>query len=466
MRHLAIRREEASTNWNQSMIRRSSRFNSLSLLCVLCALCGFSFEFASAQSRQIPAPPQDRPIVIHSATVHTVSGEDIDNGYVIFDKGVITAVGRGAPPKVNNADVHDAKGLHVYPGLIAADSTLGLAETQTIKETIDTTELGTTKPEVRAAVAVNPDSELIPVARANGILTAGLFPTGGAISGQCSVMRLDGWTWEDLTITKSAGLVVNWPRTEIITSWWIEKTEEEQRKENTENLEALSKVFDDALAYIAARDADPKTPIDLRYEGMRAAMTGQAPVFVRASTAGQIESAIAWAVRYKVRLVIVGGQQADQTIPLLVKHDIPVIVGGVHRLPMRRQDAYDQPFALPAALHAAGVRFAIASSEEPAHERNLSYHAATAAAYGLPKSEALRAVTLYPAQILGVGDKLGSIEVGKSATLILTNGDPLEITTDTLAAFIDGRQIDIGNRQKSLDAKYREKYRQLGLIKK
>ena len=441
-----------------------------SLLCVLCALCGSILltKGAFAQSRQVPAPAQDQSIIIRNATIHTVSGDDIANGFVAFDKGIITAVGAGAPPAIADAIVHDAAGgLHVYPGLFSAETTLGLSEIGSLRETQDHTERGAIKPEVRAAVAVNPDSELITVTRANGILTAAIFPQGGAISGRASVIRLDGWTWEDMTIAPEAGLVVSWPRTEIITSWWMEQTEEEQRKENQENLEALATVFDDALAYLNAKDADATLETDLRFEAMRAAMrgTGGAPVYVRASTIGQIESAIAWAVRYKVKLVIVGGEQADQCVTLLKEHDIPVIVRGIHRLPMRRHDAYDQPFALPGKLYAAGVRFAIASGDEPAHERSLNHHAATAAAHGLPKLEALRAVTLSPARIHGLGDQLGSIEVGKRATIILTNGDPLEITTDTLAAWIDGREIDLGNRQKSLDAKYREKYRQLGLIK-
>jgi imidazolonepropionase-like amidohydrolase len=418
-----------------------------------------------AQSRQVPAPPQNHPVVIHAATIHTVSGGVIENGHVVFDRGVITAVSAGAPPRVAGAIVHDAAGLHVYPGLIAAESTLGLVETQSIRETVDHTEIGTLTPEVRAAVAVNPDSDLIPVARAAGILTAGLFPQGGAISGRCSVVRLDGWTWEDLAIDAESGLVVNWPRTEIITSWWMQRSEEEQRKENAENLKALATVFDDARAYLAAKDADPKTPTDLRFEAMRASLRGLKPIFVRASSIGQIESAVAWAVRQNVRLVIVGGEQADQCLPLLRKHNVAVIIRGTHRLPMRRHDAHDQPFALAGRLHEAGVRFAIASGDEAAHERNLPHHAATASAYGLPRDQALRAITLSAAQILGVGERLGSVEPGKAATIILTNGDPLQITTDVLAAWIDGRQIDLGNRQSALNAKYREKYRQLGLIK-
>ena len=437
------------------------RFNGPAALLVICGQAG-------AQSQQIPAPPQDAPVVIHSATIHTVSGNPIEgNGYVVFDNGVITDVGQGRAPRVPNARVIDANGLHIYPGFIAADTTMGLTETGSVQVTVDTTELGEVTPEVRAAVAINPDSSLIPVARSNGILTGLVFPRGGLVAGRCSTIRLDGWTWEQMTIDAEAGLVVSWPRTEPFTGFSFRRprlSEEEQRKQIAERLERIEQLFDDARAYLRAREADPTQATDLRYEAMRSVLDGEKPVFVRASSVGQIESAIAWATRRKLRIVIVGGQEASKAIPLLLKHDVPVIIGGLHRLPQNRYDPYDSPFTLPAKLHRAGVRFAIASGTSPAHERNLNHNAATAVAYGLPKSEALRAVTLSAAQIIGLGQTHGSIEVGKAATLIITQGDPLQITTDTLVAFIDGRQIDLGNRQKSMHEKYREKYRQLGLI--
>ena len=227
----------------------------------------------------------------------------------------------------------------------------------------------------------------------------------------------------------------------------------------------IEDLFDDALAYAYSRDADAKLSKDLRYEAMRYVLKRRKPVFVRASSIGQIESAVAWAVRRKLKIVIVGGQDADRTIPLLTKHNIPVIITGLHHLPSNRHDDYDRPFTLPAKLHEAGIKFAIASGTSPAHERNLNHNAATAVAYGLPRAEALRSITLNAAQIIGLGGTHGSIEVNKYATLIITDGDPLEITTDTLVAFIDGKRIDLGNRHKTLNDKYREKYRQLGIIK-
>jgi imidazolonepropionase-like amidohydrolase len=434
------------------------RYTNTGLLAASLTAAGF------AQSRQIPAPPQTQPVVIHSAVVHTVADGTIDDGYVVFEDGVITEVGSGAPPDVDGATRLNAGGMHVYPGLIASDTSLGLEETGAVDVTRDHTEYGSVRPEVRAAVAINPDSDHIPVTRANGILTAMVLPQGGLVSGRASLVRLDGWTWEDMTIDAEAGLVVSWPTVEPVSRPWMRTSIAQQQKEIRENLDEIDRLFDEAEAYVAARDHDPTVAPDLRYEAMRPGLAGGKPIFVRAARASQIESAVAWAQRRGYAIVIVGSTEADRVLPLLTKHDIPVVVPGVHRMPSARHGDYDEPFRLPLKLHEAGVRFAIAAgSGGSAHERNLNHQAATAAAYGLPKDAALRAVTLGPAQIFGVADRLGSIEPGKAATLIVTSGDPLEITTDTLVAFIDGRRIDLGNRQKTLYAKYREKYRQLGL---
>ena len=196
----------------------------------------------------------------------------------------------------------------------------------------------------------------------------------------------------------------------------------------------------------------------------RDVLAGRTPIFARASTQGQIESAVVWANRRGLDIVIVGGREAGKAAALLREYDVPVIIGGLHTLPGHRDDPYDEPFTLPARLYDAGVRFTIASGSGAAHERNLNHNAATAVAFGLAPDQALKAITADAATILGIGDTHGAIEVGKAATLIVTTGDPLQITTDTLIAWIDGRQIDLGNRHKALYDKYRQKYRQLGLL--
>ena len=218
-------------------------------------------------------------------------------------------------------------------------------------------------------------------------------------------------------------------------------------------MRAIDRLFDDAAAYLRALDSDPTQVTDLRYEAMKPVLAGEKQVFVRASSRGQIESAVAWAARRNLRIVIVGGLEADRVMPLLRKHDVPVILRGVHGMPRQRHAPYDDRFTLPARLHEGGILMAIASGTSPAHERNLNHNVATAVAFGLPRDAALRAVTVDAARILGLGDSHGSLEVGKSATLIVTTGDPLQITTDVWRGYIDGRRLDRGNRHKALYAK-------------
>jgi len=432
----------------------------------LCALSGcFLSGSALAQSAQVPAPPQERPVIIENATIHIRPGETIAApAYIVFDNGMITQFGQGQAPDIEGAERFGGDGLHVYPGLISCDTQLGLTEVGAVDVTQDFRELGDFTPEVRAVLAVNPDSDLIPVTRANGIMVAATFPSGGLVSGRCAILRLDGWTWEQMAIEPEAGLVLNWPRTDPINAPWMRSNPEDQRRRVAENLDKIDRFFDEATAYFEAREADPSLPVDLRFEGMKAAMKGEQPIFIRANSASQIESSVAWAVSRGLRPVIVGGTEAHEAIPILKKHDVPVIVGGTHRLPARAHDPYDAAYTLPAKLHEAGVRFAIASGEETAHERSLPYAAATAAAYGLPKDAALAAVTSSAAEVLGIADRYGSLDTGKSATLIVTTGDPLEISSDTVLAFIDGRTIDLGSRHKRLYEKYLEKYRQVGAI--
>jgi hypothetical protein len=337
---------------------------------------------ASAQSREVPAPPQDHPIVVTGAVVHTVTGPTFAAGYVAFNDGRIIDIGDGEPPTLPWAEIVDAQGLHVYPGLISCDTTLGLIETGSISVTRDYSETGDVTPEVRAAVAINPDSDLIPVTRANGILTAMVTPRGGLVSGRSSLIRLDGWTWEQMAIESDAGLVISWPRTEPdLRKWWWRETkpEKEQRKEIGERLEAIERLFDDAIAYHRSADADPKQASDLRHEAMRDVIGGLKPVFVRASSRGQIESAVAWAGRRNLDIVIVGGREADAAAELLRTHDVPVIVTGLHRLPQRRDDPYDTPFRLrdrvgartasePQRRHGGRLRAAPRRSAERGHD--------------------------------------------------------------------------------------------------
>lgn len=419
-------------------------------------------------SDQIPAPPQDHPIALVGGTVHTVSGETIENGVVLFIDGKIVAVGNQADFPEGTEPI-SIQGKHVYPGLIVANTRLGLVEIGAVRATRDLAEVGDITPNVRAEVAINPDSELLPVTRANGITLAHTIPMGGLISGTSAMIMLDGWTWEDMTLKAPVGLYVSWPQMGVNRSPWVRKSEEEQLKERNEQIQKIKDAFVEARAYMKAKEAESQKGIpfhasDLRWEAMIPVLKKQVPVLIHAHEIRQIEAALDWALDEDLKIILVGSDDVWRAADLLKRKNIPVIVEGTHNLPMRRWEAYDTPFTIPAKLYEAGVTFCIAGtgeSFEAPHERNVPYQAATAAAYGLPKEEALKAVTLYPAQILGVDDRVGSIDVGKDATLIVTDGDPLEIMTQVEMEFIKGRKIDLSSRHTQLYEKYKKKYERL-----
>jgi imidazolonepropionase-like amidohydrolase len=422
----------------------------------------------------VPPPPQTQALMITGATLHTVTGETIVNGRMLVDRGRIVAIGSAAAvPDQAGAKVVSLAGKHVYPGLIAANTTLGLVEVQSVRATVDTSESGAINPNARALVAVNADSELLPVTRANGVLAALAAPRASAatlIAGTSAVIQLDGWTWEDMGVKADVGLHVILPsmRTNaaLFPNLPAARIEDIQRV-TAQRLKTLEDALDSAAAYLAAKAADPSLPVDTRWESMRAALKAgptQQPMFIHAEELPQMRYALNLAERYKLNIVIVGGQDAHYIAPLLRERKVPVIIGGVHRLPLRRGDDPDTPFRLAAQLHEAGVTFAIArggSAFDAAMERSLSFEAGSAVGYGLPAAEALKAITIYPATILGVADKLGSLERGKLANFFVTDGDPLDIRTNVERIYIQGREIPLEDKQTALNRKYEQKYQQL-----
>jgi imidazolonepropionase-like amidohydrolase len=406
---------------------------------------------------EIPGAPQSKPVALTNATIHSVSGPIVEGGTLVFEGGKITAIGKEATVPAN-AEVIDLAGKHVYPALFDAMTDLGLVEINSIRATIDNHETGQLNPNVRAIVAVNPDSELIPVTRSNGVLLALTAPAESLISGRSAVIQLDGWTWEDMAVKADVALHIDWPRPQGPRGG-----DEEGGPRGSEGVEQLRQMLRDARAYAAARTADPKFPHDARWESLQDVLAGKLPVIAHADDVRQITAAVAFADEQKLKLIIAGGYDAPKCAALLKKHDIPVIVGGTYRLPRRRADGYDATYALPAELHAAGIRFCISSSGRfgASNVRNLPYHAAAAIGFGLPDEEALKAITLYPAQILGVAERVGSLEVGKDATLFVSSGDPLDTPTQVEAAWIQGRKVELNDRHKRLYRKYEEKYKQL-----
>ena len=434
---------------------------------IITAIFLSTFLFANDQ---IPAAPQKHPILLKNGFIHTVSNGVI-NGSILFDKGKITHIGEFiAPP--DGAEVIDLDGKHVYPGLIAAVSRMGLVEISAVDVTNDHSERGDFNPNVRANVAYNPDSEIIPTTRSNGVLIANVVPASGLVSGQASIMMMDGWTWENATFSHPSGLHINWPQMGIRSGGRRFRMSAERQNERREKaLKTLDEIMKQSHAYARLRQTKSRTAEDyhkedLRLESMIPYVKGNLPIYIHANEVRQIEAAVHWANRHDVKIILVGGKDAWRTTDLLKKYKIPVIYEGVTALPSRRYEDYDQAYKGAALLHAAGIQFCIASSSgDASNVRNLPNHAAMAASYGLPKDQALRSITLSAAEILGIDSKVGSLESGKDATLFIANGDPLEIRTNVLQAYIQGRKIDMGDRHKMLYNKYQEKYRQLGILK-
>lgn len=431
---------------------------------VLTLLASLAVQVAFG-SPEIPGAPQETPIAIIGGVIHPVSGPPIEKGTLVFDQGRVTAIGKRVriPAGAKRIEVPNR---HVYPGLINAYSNLGLVEIGAVRATRDYAESGRINPNVKAEVAVNPDSELIPVTRAGGILLSLSAPSGGLISGTSAMLQLDGWTWQQMTLKAPVGMHLNWPRMVPAVDWRFAESKQEQAKQRDEALALLEQTFADARAYQKARAAGAadgqRHPLDSRWEAMLPVLEGDLPLVVAADEIQQIQAAVAFAQRQGLRLILYGGYDAPHCAALLKKHQVPVIVSSIHRLPRRRWDDYDAAYSLPERLRSASIKFCIsAGGTSASNSRNLPYQAATAVGYGLPQKEALKAITLYPAEILGVADRVGSLEIGKDATLIITDGDPLETSTHVQSAFIQGRQVDLSNRHKRLWRKYQEKYRRL-----
>ena len=426
---------------------------------------------AVCASESIPAAKQTRPVLLRGATVHTVSGADLPATDVLLRDGKIAAIGaKLAAPR--DATIVDVAGKHIYPGMISAYTGMGLTEFNSVRGSNDLSEMGTLNPNARAQSALNPDSEHIPVSRANGILTALSVPLStGLIAGTSTLIRMDGWTWEDLTLRPAVALHVFWPNMAVNRDPAAVRPAAEQERLINENIKKLREAFATARAYLKSKEGAGK-PVDFdsRWEAMIPVLRGELPVFLHADEKKQIEAGVAWAKAEKLKITIVGGIEAWKVADLLKTNDVPVIVSPVLTLPLHREDPYDATYANPGKLFAAGVRFCIANdggSQEMGTmaDRNLPYQAGKAAAYGLPPAEALKAITLYPAQLLGVAAELGSIEIGKRATLIVTDGDPIEIPTKVEQAYIDGARIDLSNRHTRLYEKYKQKYDQLKATK-
>ncbi|HEY6988723.1 MAG TPA: amidohydrolase family protein [Bryobacteraceae bacterium] len=415
-------------------------------LCVVAALVCLT---------RVAAQPADfNSVLIRNASVHPVTGPEIQNTSVLILDGRIAEIGPKLAPKTS-IRIIDARGLHLYPGLINAATNVGLSEIQALRDTVDLDELGLFNPELRAASAFNPSSEHIEVTRASGITSVVSLPGSGArragallITGQGALMHLDGWTWEEMAVKPGAVMDLLFPEInmEPAQPGAPPRPYKDALRQYMDRLQELSEFFEQARRYQKAMVAHaPDFRRDLRLEAMIPVLEGLEPIAIRAERERAIRDAVAFADKEKVKIIIADPREIGGTGPLLKERHIPVILGRSFQLPMRDDDPYDAPYTLAAQFYRAGVKVCFGTFDVQ-FARNVGFEAAQAAAFGLPRDVALKALTINSAEILGVGDRLGSIEKGKLGDLILTDGDPLEARTNIKQMFIAGREVNLESR--------------------
>lgn len=420
--------------------------------------CLFVCAAASAQETILPAPAQKETIALTNATIHVGNGQVISNGTVVFKDGKITGAGPGI--STAGAKIIDCSGKHIYPGLILSASQLGLIEVPSVRSTVDASEIGDINASVRSLVAYNTDSKVTNTLRTNGILIANVIPDGGAISGSSSVVQLDAWNWEDAAYKTDIGIHFRMPsllnRTRGRGGFGGQQAPADPVKTGLEQIEKVKVFFREAKAYLAETKHENGNP---KFEAVKGLFDKKQKLFIHCNIVKEMLIAIDFAKEFGFEVVLVGAVDSWQIADLLKQNNIAVILNQLHNLPAMLDDDIDQPFKTPAMLQKAGVLFALNDDDENSRYRNLPFNAGTASAYGLSKEEALSAITLNAANILGIADKTGSIETGKDANVVVSEGDILDMRTNNITqAFIQGRQIDLNNKQKQLAEKYETKY--------
>lgn len=409
-----------------------------------------------------PGPEQSQSILLLGGYAHLGTGEFIKNSAIGFENGKITLVQDATLLTVDTAPwdtVIDVSGKHVYPGFIAPNSTLGLQEIGAVRATRDHSEVGAFNPNVRSIIAYNTDSHITPTIRTNGVLMAQVTPRGGIISGASSVVVLDAWNWEDAVVAMDDGIHMNWPTMYSRSGWWAEPGDIEKSKNYDDRVAEIKKFFQDALAYSELKDLDE---VDLRFEAMLGVFDDSKNLYVHANGVKEITAIYNFVKDLHLHnVVIVGGYDSHLVADLLIEQEIAVMVRRTHDLPMRHEDDIDLPYKLPALLEEAGVLYCLENSGdmEQMGTRNLPFLAGTAVTYGLDVEEAVAAITLNAATILGVDDVCGSLEEGKDATLFVSEGDALDMLTNNVTiAYVQGRSIELTNQQIELYEKYDAKY--------
>lgn len=421
--------------------------------------------YASSQENVYPAKENKGLIFIKNATIHIGNGKVIENGTIKINGSKIEQVGENISIPADNASVIDAKGKHVYPGLILPTSSLGLIEVSAVRATTDVREMGEMNPSVRSIVAYNTDSKVINTLRSNGILLANVVPQGSLLAGSSSVVQLDAWNWEDAAYKTDAGMHLYMPS--LLprprgggfgggSGGGLQQSQPDAVKEGLEKIEMVKSFFAEAKAYHASPAHDET---NLKFAAVKGLFDKSQKLYVHANTVKQMLVALDFVKEFGFDMVLVGGSDSWQIAELLKQNNVSVILQQPHSLPTSEDDDVDQPYKSAAALQKAGVVFSISDDDGQTRGRNIAFNAGTTAAYGLTKEEALQSITLNAAKILGVADKTGSIEVGKDANIVISEGDILDMRSSVVTdAFIQGRKIDLTDKQKQLNERYLQKY--------
>jgi imidazolonepropionase-like amidohydrolase len=454
--------------------RLDARLSALTCAALALALCALPLarparaqdtDRTDASMTNTPAPTY----VLRNARVVTVSGADVEGATVVIAGGRIGAVGANVAAPAGAQEI-DARGLTVYPGMIDLGTNMGLAEISSgAPGTMDTQELGEMNPNAAAIWAVNPHSSHVAVTRVEGVTSVLTMPSGGVISGQAAFINLAGSSPREMAVAPTAALVIDFPRVgggggfaALLAAQ--QGVSQDALAQRDRRVDEMRRMFRDALAYGRAQDAyarDPKSvprpASDLKLAALVPYARGERPVIFRAERDRDIRAAVRFAEEMKLKPVILGGSESWKAVQFLKERDVAVILDSVLNMPLREDDPYDSLFENASKLQAAGVRFCISTGDSGAHVRDLPFHAGMAAAYGLPRAEALKAVTLYPAQILGVADRVGSVETGKIANLVVTDGDILEARTRVRHLFINGRLIPLVSRHTMLYEQFKDR---------
>ena len=418
---------------------------------IIATLILFTNYTTFSQANVLPAPVQTQTIALTHAIIHIGNGDVIDDGTIVFANGKITAVGKSVD--VSNAKVIDCSGKQIYPGLILTDSYIGLEEIGAIRSEHDESELGDLNPDVRSLIAYNTDSKIINTVRSNGILLANVVPNGGILSGTSSVMQLDGWNWEDAVYKTDIGIHFRMPSL-IPTS--AENSASEALKKAYEQIDDVRTFFRETKAYL---NESAHTKTNIKFESVKGLFNQSQIFFVHCEMVNEMMIAVEFAKEFGFKTVIVGGTESNKIADYLKQNNIAVILNQMHNLPVMQDDDIDTYAKLPYQLQQAGVLYCINDFDEMNRGRNLMFNAGVAVGFGLTKEQALQAITLNAAKILGVDQQTGSLETNKDANIIVSDGDILDIRTSNISyAFIQGRQINLDNKQKQLYERYKTKY--------